>query len=225
MSGLSPARRLLKVVHVEGIPWPGSAVYNAFSGTWMFQRHYEWLARDILHYCSEGSILDIGTGPGWLLLKLHQAAPGVQLTGVDISAAMVDKARKNVANAGLADVIAIKEGAASQLPFPEASFDAVVSTGSLHHWKDPTAGLNDVYRVLKPGGDALMYDVVSDTPSPVWDEGAREFGRLKIMLFWLHTFEEPFYTQENYRLLARPTLFQEGQTRFLGVMCCLVLKK
>ena len=225
MSSLSLARRLLKVVHMEGVPWPGSAIYNALSGTWMFQRHYEWLARDILHYCPEGSILDIGTGPGWLLLKLHQAASEVQLTGVDISAAMVDKARKNIANAGLAGVIAIKEGAASQLPSPEASFDAVVSTGSLHHWKDPTAGLNDVYRVLKPGGYALMYDVVSDTPAPVWDEGAREFGRLKIMIFWLHTFEEPFYTQENYQALAQPTLFQDSQTRFLGIMCCLVLKK
>jgi len=222
---LSPARRLLKIFHPEGIPWPGTAFYDAISKTTIFQRNYELVAKDILSYCSEGSILDIGTGPGWLLVKLHQESPRFLVTGLDASPSMVAKARKNMANAGLSDVIEIKEGNASHIPFSDGSFDTVVSTGSIHHWKNPTAGLNDVYRVLKHGGYALMYDLVSDTPASVLKETAREFGKLKMVLLWLHAFEEPFYSCKDFELLARPTLFNKGQTRFVGVMCCLILKK
>jgi len=222
---LSPARRLLKIFHPEGIPWPGTALYNKISQTGIFQRSYEWVARDILGYCSKGSILDIGTGPGWLLIKLHQKAPGLQVTGLDASPSMVDRARKNMADIGLSDAIKIEEGYANHMPFPDSAFDIVISTGSVHHWKDPVAGLNDVYRVLKNEGYALMYDLVSDIPASVLRDTAREFGKLKMMLLWLHAFEEPFYTRKEFELLARPTLFKKGRTRFVGVLCCLILKK
>jgi len=222
---LSPARRLLKIIHREGIPSPGTLFYNAISQTNLFQRHYELIARDILSYCPGGSILDVGTGPGWLLVRLHQESPGLRLTGLDASASMVARARRNIAKAGLSGVIEIEEGNASHMPFSDNSFDTVVSTGSIHHWKDPTAGLNEVYRVLKPEGYALMYDVASDTPSSVLKETAYEFGRLKVLLFWLHSYEEPFYRSKDFELLARPTLFKEGRAHFVGLMYCLILKK
>ena len=225
MARLSPARRLVKIFHPEGIPWPGTTLYNKISKTNIFQGHYELVARDILHYCSEGSILDVGTGPGWLLLKLHEQSPRLRVTGLDVSPSMVAKAQKNMANAGLSDIIEIKEGKAIHIPFADNSFDTVVSTGSIHHWKNPIASLNEVYRVLKHGGYALMYDVMSDTPSSVLKETAHEFGRLKMLLLWLHAFEEPFYRRKDFELLARPTLFKEGRTRFVGVLCCLILKK
>jgi len=225
MARLSPARRLLKVVHPEGIPWPGTAFYSAISAAYIFQRNYEWVARDILGCCPEGSILDVGTGPGWLLLKLHQRSPGSRIVGLDASPAMVAKAQENVAHAGLAGVIEVREGNASRMPFDDDSFDTVVSTGSIHHWKEPTAALNEVHRVLKRGGHALMYDIVSDTPFSVLRETARKFGRLRMWLFWLHAFEEPFYSRRDFELLAAPTLFEKGRTRFVGVQCCLILEK
>jgi hypothetical protein len=52
---------------------------------------------------------------------------------------------------------------------------------------------------------------------------AHQFGRLKMTLFWLHGFEEPFYNRENYQSLACPTLFKEGRTQFVGLLCCLIL--
>jgi len=225
MARLSPARRLLKIFHPEGIPWPGTVFYNAISGTSVFQRHYELLTKDILNYCSEGSILDVGTGPGWLLVKLHQRSSRLRVIGVDASPSMVAKAQKNMANAGLSDIIEIKKGEASHIPFVDSSFDTVVSTGSIHHWKQPTDSLNEIYRVLKYGGYALMYDLVSDTPMSVLKERAREFGRLKMLFLWLHAFEEPFYSRKNFELLARPTLFKEGRTQFVGLFYCLILQK
>jgi len=100
-----------------------------------------------------------------------------------------------------------------------------VSTGSIHHWKDPKAGLNGVHQVLKHGGYALVFDLVSDTPATVLKEAAREFGRLKMILLCLHAFEEPFYTRKDFQLLSRSSRFKEGEIRFVGVLCCLTLKK
>jgi ubiquinone/menaquinone biosynthesis C-methylase UbiE len=225
MVNLPLLRRLLKLVHPEGIPWPGSVLYNAISSSEIFQRHYELVANDILSYCRRGALLDIGTGPAWLLLKLHQHTPGMKLVGIDSSSAMLTQARQNIKAAGLAGTIEIKQGNADNVPFPNDSFDIVVSTGSLHHWKRPTAAFNEVYRVLKRSGLALMYDLVSDTPEQILNEARREFGRGKTFLFWLHSFEEPFYAQVDFRALAQPTLFKQGQTRFTGLLCCLILKK
>lgn len=225
MAELSLARRLLKIFHPEGIPWPGTIFYNAISGTSIFQRHYELVARDILGYCSEGSVLDVGTGPGWLLIQIHQQSPKFRVVGVDASPSMVAKARKNIADAGLSEVAEIKEAEASLMPFADDSFDVVVSTGSIHHWKDPTACLNEVYRVLKRGGHALIYDLVSDTPASVLKETAREFGRLRMLLLWLHAFEEPFYNCRSFALLARSTLLKKCRTRFVGALYCLAMEK
>ena len=219
------ARRLLKCLHPEAIPWPATAFYNLISSSRIFHKHYEMAARDILGHCSEGCLLDIGTGPGWLLLKLNEKSPGMRLIGLDASPSMVARARKNVADAGLADLIRIEEGKASRMPFSEDLFDVIVSTGSIHHWKDPVAALNDVYRVLKHHGYALMYDLVSDTPASVLDEMRQEFGWLKTRLFWLHGFEEPFYSRKNFESLARFSLFKEAKSEFVGLLCRLTLKK
>jgi ubiquinone/menaquinone biosynthesis C-methylase UbiE len=225
MAALSPARRLLKLVHPEGIPMVGTVLYNAISGTEVFQRTYEVLARDIVDRCSEGSLLDIGTGPAWLLVKLRELAPALELTGLDASGAMVTKARNNIASAGLAGSIDVREGNASNLAFADGSFDTVVSTASIHHWKDPTAALTEVHRVLRPGGLGLLYDLVSDTPGSILQDVAREFGRVRMLILWLHAFEEPFYSRYGLEELARPTPFGQGQTRFVSVMCCLTVEK
>ena len=222
---LTPARRLLKFFHPKGIPLPGTIAYNAISKTRVFQINYEIIARDILSYCTVGSILDIGTGPGWLLEKLHSASPNLQLTGIDISPSMIKKAQKNLAKSGLSNCIKIALGNASDIPFPDHYFDSVVSTGSIHHWKAPVEGLNEIYRVLKPHGYALIYDLLSDTPLPILKQSAREFGRFRMLLMWLHAYEEPFYSLMDYEHLADNTLFKKGSTKFVSALCCLVLKK
>ncbi len=223
MEHLSLPRRLLKKVHPEGIPLVGTFLYNALSKSSVFDRHYDKLADDISSVRSEGRLLDVGTGPGRLLEKLRLRAPGLALTGLDISETMVRKARENLAHLSPPPEIVL--GGASALPFPAGSFDVVVSTGSFHHWKDPVGGLDDIHRVLAPGGQALIYDLVSDTPREVLSKMAAEFGRLRVLLFWLHAFEEPFYTKAAFEDVARDTLFSSGRIRWAGVLCCLAMQK
>jgi len=220
-------RGLLARLHPEGIPWPMSALYNLLSSTAVFQRHYELVAEDILARCpgGQGRVLDIGTGPAWLLIALHRRCPELQLVGADISAAMVTGAKRNLAAAGCADAVQVVEAPAGRLPFPDGAFDAVVSTGSLHHWKEPVAGLDEIHRVLRSGGQALVYDLVKHTPKAVLAEAARRFGRLRMTLLWLHSFEEPFLDPPDLEKLAAATRFGSGTTRFVGVLCCLECRK
>ena len=225
MTALPPLRRLQKLFHAEGMPWPLSQLYNALSTTHIFQHYYDRMAADCVQYCSVGSLLDIGAGPGWLLVKLHNHAPDLRLTGLDISPAMVARARRNMAQAGLTDRVSITQGSADDLPFADSSFDLVVSTGSIHHWKRTVESLNDIHRVLRPGGYALIYDLVRDTPTPLLKETAREFGSFLTAMMWLHGFEEPFYRIKELEELALETAFVEGRLRFVGVMGCLEMKK
>jgi ubiquinone/menaquinone biosynthesis C-methylase UbiE len=222
---LPPFRRLLKLFHPEGIPWMGTPIYNAISRGEIFQRQYAMVAGDILTCYPAKTILDIGTGPGWLLVKLYQLFPSLRLVGIDLSASMAFQARKNLAGLRLADSIGICVAKSNQLPFEGESFDTVVSTGSLHHWKAPLAGLNEVYRVLKPGGYGIMYDLVRDTPAHILEQTRQEFGRLRFTLLWLHALEEPFYSRDDLESLARASQFEVGLTKFVGVLCGLILKK
>ncbi len=219
-------RKLIQKFHPEAIPGIAAALYDIAGKTRYFRRYYEIMAGDISEFCSaEGSVLDIGTGPGRLLIELHKRRSGLRLTGIDLSAAMVSLANRNIAKAGLVHAIRVCEANAAHMPFPDDSFDLATSTGSIHHWKDPVLGLNEVFRVLKPGGHALMYDIVSDTPAQVKRQVIHEFGRLTAALLWIHAFAEPFYTCESFEALARSSAFEQGRIRFAGMMACLALTK
>jgi ubiquinone/menaquinone biosynthesis C-methylase UbiE len=218
-------RKLLARLHPEGIPWPATLIYNRLSRTHIFRDHYRLVAEDVAARRPQGRLLDIGTGPARLLPAVHKLCPALRLTGVDISAAMVQQARRNMERAGLADAVALEVAAADHLPFADGAFDTVISTGSIHHWKDVGAGLAEVHRVLRPGGLALMYDLVTDLPREVSKDLVRRYGRFRTTLLWLHTFEEPFRTAEDFAALARGTPFRAGPVRFVGAFCCLELEK
>ncbi|MGD8907832.1 MAG: class I SAM-dependent methyltransferase, partial [Chromatiales bacterium] len=138
-------RKLIKRFHPERIPWPASLLYNALSGSEIFQRHYERVAQDMSTYGAAKSILDLGTGPGRLLIHLRKVFPDTLLVGVDISPAMVDKATLNINASGLTDNIHVRVANANDLPCNDEAFDLVTSTGSLHHWKDPIHALAEMH--------------------------------------------------------------------------------
>ncbi len=219
-------RRLIQKFHPEAIPGIAAALYDIAGRTRYFQRYYEIMAEDISGFCgAQGSVLDIGTGPGRLLIELHKKCPHLKLTGIDLSGAMVSLANRNIAKAGLSCAIRVCEANAAHMPFSDGSFDLAISTGSMHHWKDPVLGLNEVFRVLKSGGHALMYDIVGDPPAQVKRRVIHEFGRPAAALLWVHAFEEPFYTCESFEALARSSAFGQGRIRFAGMMACLALTK
>ncbi|MBN1933234.1 MAG: class I SAM-dependent methyltransferase [Anaerolineae bacterium] len=135
--------------------------FNQVMGGKFIQEDYARLARDVVEMGvpPTGKVLDIGTGPGFVAIQVAQRLPeSVRVTGLDLSAAMLAVAAENARRAGLNGRVSWREGNAKAMPFADGEFDFVVSSGSLHHWEDPLAVLNEIARVLKPGGRCIVRD-------------------------------------------------------------------
>jgi ubiquinone/menaquinone biosynthesis C-methylase UbiE len=132
-------------------------------------RLFRWLvARRAAAMMPAGQAVDLGCGPGYLVLKLAQVAPGLRVTGIDLADEMLVEAEAYARRSGLQDRVAFKKGDAAQIPFPDGSLDLVVSTLSLHHWSDPVGVLDEVARVLRPGGSFLVADLRRDMSAPFY---------------------------------------------------------
>jgi demethylmenaquinone methyltransferase / 2-methoxy-6-polyprenyl-1,4-benzoquinol methylase len=95
-------------------------------------------------------VLDVATGTAGVALVLARRT-GAQITGIDITEAMLRRGHARVAAVGAADRIRLAVGQAERLPFPDNSFDALTFTYLLRYVADPAATLRELTRVLKPG--------------------------------------------------------------------------
>lgn len=111
---------------------------------------------------AHGHALEVGPGPGYLGLEWLRLTEGTRLTGLEISPAMIETARKNSRDYGLADRAEYVLGNGRMLPFPADSFDAVFTNGSLHEWADPLSTFQEMWRVLKNGGSLFVSDLRRD---------------------------------------------------------------
>jgi SAM-dependent methyltransferase len=144
--------------NVRAFDLPTAGMYDALVAS-ALEGFYARVAEEIARAFPRGRVLEVGSGPGQLAARLAREAPNVTLVGVDISEAMVERASRRADEAGLAGRVRFEVGDVGALPFDDGEFDAVVSTLSLHHWPDPSRGLAEIYRVLKPGQEARIYDL------------------------------------------------------------------
>ena len=106
------------------------------------------------------TVLDIGCGAGVdSLVAGHLAGPDGRVVGLDVTPAMIERARALQARLGLANVT-FQVGEAEALPFPDASFDAVISNGVFNLTLNKEKALHEAHRVLKPGGRLMLADMV-----------------------------------------------------------------
>jgi len=106
-----------------------------------------------------GHVLEIGPGPGYIGLEWLKLFPDAELTGIEISPAMIKTAQQNAAEYGFEKKTSYVQGNCMTMPFAACSFDAVFSNGSFHEWEDPGRALNEIYRVLKNGGLFCICDL------------------------------------------------------------------
>jgi 2-polyprenyl-3-methyl-5-hydroxy-6-metoxy-1,4-benzoquinol methylase len=141
-------------------PVAASAI-DASLGTPDFFRSFDRLREDdgcepyafseMIHGYSQSAgckVLDVGCGNGYVLAQY--ARHGASVFGVDITRTAVDLSRRRFELAGLSGTFSQIDG--QRLPFPDASFDIVCSMGVLHHISDPSPLVDEMRRVLKPGG-------------------------------------------------------------------------
>jgi SAM-dependent methyltransferase len=107
-----------------------------------------------------GRALDIGAGPGQIVLKLGYQLTRWKFVGVDRSAAMIQKALEGLATAPeLAGRVEFQIADGNRLDFPNASFDLVTCNSVLHHLAEPQNLFSEIARLVKPGGAILLRDL------------------------------------------------------------------
>src|SRR6202166_2227092 len=111
-----------------------------------------------LDEAAQGSVLDVACGPG--ILSAAIATSAREVVAFDLTPEMLKKAAQRCAATGLANV-AFREGNAVELPFADASFDAVVTRLSVHHFDRPGSVISEIFRVLRRGGKFVVADVIS----------------------------------------------------------------
>ncbi len=99
-----------------------------------------------------GLCIDLGAGPGNLGLELAKLVSGFKVILLDMSEEMLKIAEKNCKSMLLGDRISFWKGKVEQLPFQKETVDLAVSRGSIFFWEDQVKAINEVYRVLRPGG-------------------------------------------------------------------------
>jgi ubiquinone/menaquinone biosynthesis C-methylase UbiE len=154
-------------------------------------------------------VLEVAPGPGFFATELAKLGD-FRITGMDISQTMVDIAAENATVAGVE--IDFRRGNASAMPFENGVFDFVYCSAAFKNFSEPVKALDEINRVLRPGGEAKIVDLRKDVSLDEIDAYVRQSGRTWIDA-WITrwTFRNMLikraYTLEEFREMAEKSRF------------------
>jgi ubiquinone/menaquinone biosynthesis C-methylase UbiE len=158
-----PHMKLTRQVGFEGIYDPETVkAYDRISRTPQFGVLRHMFVSELKKHHPIGTLVDVGCGPGYLIMMITNEIQGLHIIGVDVSDEMMATASKNLASIGCSGRVEFRKGDSSKLPLEDDSVDNMVSTLSLHHWADPKGAFREFYRTLKPSGQLLIMDLRRD---------------------------------------------------------------
>ncbi|HEY2466360.1 MAG TPA: class I SAM-dependent methyltransferase [Terracidiphilus sp.] len=132
--------------------------YAANTGEMM--KEYVDLAKKIAGQLPrESRVLEVAPGPGYFCIELAKLG-SYSITGMDLSHTFVKMAAKKAAQAGVQ--VKFVQGSASNMPFQKESFDFLLCRAAFKNFADPVGALQEMCRVLRPGGSALLIDLSRD---------------------------------------------------------------
>ena len=182
------------------------------SNTAEVMKEYSDLARRIEKELPQGkSVLEVAPGPGYFCIELAKLG-SYAITGLDISNTFVKMATKKAAEAGVQ--VDFKQGSASSLPFPRDSFDFLLCRAAFKNFAKPVGALEEMRRVLKPGGRGLIIDLRRDaSPSAIShhvDEmGLSTFNRIFTKLAFKTMLIKSAYTREQFEEMLAQVKFSK----------------
>jgi ubiquinone/menaquinone biosynthesis C-methylase UbiE len=192
----------------RGIEGRMATWYAATTGK--MQGEFRELAERIARELPQGgSVLEIAPGPGYLCIELAKLGP-YAIRGVDLSHAMVKIARAKAAEAGAE--VEFEQGNASNLPYPKDTFDFLVCRAAFKNFAQPVRALQEMYRVLKPGGRGLIGDLRRDASPAVVNEHVDRMGlgpvnRAITKLTFRFMLLKNAYAKEHFQQMLGQTLF------------------
>ncbi len=206
-----------------------AALFYSWLPARIFLPHYQMIANSISLQENQ-TLLDVGTGPGMLPIRIAERFPKSKIVGIDLSEKMIEIACKNKARCNAPANVEFKVMDAKTLEFGDNSLDMVVSTGALHHWKKPVLVLNEIRRCLKPGSEAWIYDGYGDAADADIEKSIKKLfcgfppTRLMKRILGFHGFSQSQY-DTIVKSMVRNTSFKTCLFEKCGIMMRLRLRK
>jgi ubiquinone/menaquinone biosynthesis C-methylase UbiE len=196
-------------------PWKGAGMegpiarwYNRTRSHDMedFRREARRAAQHLRGGCD---VLEVAPGPGFFSIELARLG-NFKITGLDISRTLVEIAAENARTANVkADFLL---GNASEMPFADDSFDFIYCSAAFKNFSGPVKALDEMHRVLRPGGEAVVVDLRKDVSPEQIAAYVKQSGR-KWMDAWMtrwtfrHMLVKRAYTQDQFRQMAEQSRF------------------
>jgi len=154
-------------------------------------------------------VLEVAPGPGFFAIELAKLGDFV-ITGLEISQTFVEMAAANAHQAGAN--VNFQLGNASAMPFADESFDFVYCSAAFKNFSEPVKALDEMHRVLRPAGEALIVDLNKQVPMEDVRDYVKQSGRSGIdawmtNLTFKHMLIKRAYTNEQFAQMARQSRF------------------
>jgi ubiquinone/menaquinone biosynthesis C-methylase UbiE len=162
---------------------------------------------------SDCTVLEVAPGPGFFAIELAKLGD-FKITGLDISRTFVEIAQANARAANVA--VDFRLGNASAMPFAGESFDFIYCSAAFKNFSEPVKALDEMYRVLRPGGEAVVVDLRKDVSLAEVDAHLKQSGRSRFDA-WLTSLVFRFmlvkraYTQDALTRMAEQSRFGKCQ--------------
>ena len=178
-------------------------------------------------------ILDIATGTGDMAIRACKMLKPKQVTGVDISAQMLEEGRKKIEKLGISGQIQLEKGDSENLHFNNDSFDAVMAAFGVRNFENLEQGLSEMLRVMKPGGQLCIIEFSRPKPafinnlyqlymSIVAPQIARAFKQDKQAYQYLNKSAKAFPERKDFTSILDKVGFKNTSYKALTFgMCCI----
>lgn len=123
---------------------------------------------------SGADVLEVAPGPGFFAVELAKLGD-FHITGLDVSRTLVEIATENARKAGVK--VDFQRGSASAMPFADQSFDYIYCSAAFKNFSEPVKALDEMHRVLRPGGEAVVQDLRKDVSLDEIDRYVKQSGR------------------------------------------------
>lgn len=167
---------------------------------------------------SGSAVLEVAPGPGYLSIEIARLGR-FQVTGLDISRTFVEIARDGARQAGVS--IDFQHGDASDMPFDAGSFDLIVSQAAFKNFTRPVDALNEMHRVLRTGGTAVIQDMSSNASNADIAEEVKRMALSQTNAFFtrstLAMLRRRAYSPAEFERLIAKSAFRTGEVRTEGI--------
>jgi ubiquinone/menaquinone biosynthesis C-methylase UbiE len=194
----------------KGLPLTGLLARWYARNTGKHIDDYRQAARGVAGQLRDGDdVLEVAPGPGYFAVELARLGR-YHIVGLDISETFVTIAADHAKQTGVH--VEFRHGNASAMPFDPGSFDFVYCRAAFKNFREPVQAIDEMYRVLKPGGAAVIVDLRKDTTAREIDAAVAEMGlgRINAMLTRLifkHSLLKRAYTEDDFKRMVAQTPF------------------